>query len=105
MLSWEAFQAYLEQERAELTRTLQLSFSLEAVAEAEGLQLDPQALQDNLEMHISERMRQGEDKEGLMELKADPAFRNVFEAQYVREVVLRWIIDHAEVEWTDQPTE
>ena len=28
---------------AELTRTLQLSFSLEAVAEAEGLQLDPQA--------------------------------------------------------------
>ena len=27
------------------------------------------------------------------------------QAQYVREVVLRWIIDHAEVEWTDQPTE
>ena len=75
------------------------------MAEAEGLQLDPQALQDNLEMHISERMRQGEDKEGLMELKADPAFRNVFEAQYVREVVLRWIIDHAEVTWRDQPTE
>jgi len=101
MLSWDAFQAYLEQERAELTRTLQLSFGLEAVAEAEELQIDPQALQDNLEMHISERMRQGEDKEGLMVLKEDPAFRNVFEAQYVREVVLRWILDHAEVEWTE----
>eukprot|EP00964_Phaeocystis_antarctica_P068575 scaffold41536_cov63-Phaeocystis_antarctica.AAC.3 len=60
---------------------------------------------DNLEMHISERMRQGEDKEGLMELKEDPAFRNVFEAQYVREVVLRWILDHADVEWTEQPAE
>ena len=105
MLSWDAFQAYLEQERAELTRTLQLSFGLEAVAEAEELQIDPQALQDNLEMHISERMRQGEDKEGLMELKQDPAFRNVFEAQYVREVVLRWILDHADVEWTEQPAE
>ena len=105
MLSWDAFQAYLEQERAELTRTLQLSFGLEAVAEAEELQIDPQAMADNLEMHISERMRQGEDKEGLMELKEDPAFRNVFEAQYVREVVLRWILDHADVEWTEQPAE
>jgi len=75
------------------------------VAEAEELQIDPQAMADNLEMHISERMRQGEDKEGLMELKEDPAFRNVFEAQYVREVVLRWILDHADVEWTEQPAE
>lgn len=105
MLSWDAFQAYLEQERASLTRTLQLSFGLEAVAEAEELQIDPQALQDNLEMHISERMRQGEDKEGLMELKEDAAFRAVFEAQYVREVVLRWILDHADVEWTEPPAE
>lgn len=105
MLSWDAFEAYLEQERAELTRTLQLSFWLEAVAEAEELQIDPQALQDNLEMHISERMRQGEDKERLMELKEDPAFRNVFEAQYVREVVLRWILDHAEVDWAQQAAE
>lgn len=105
MLSWDAFQAYLDQERASLTRTLQLSFGLEAVAEAEELQIDPQALQDNLEMHISERMRQGEDKEGLMELKEDAAFRAVFEAQYVREVVLRWILDHADVEWTEPPAE
>lgn len=100
MMRWEAFQEYLEKERPDLTRTLQLSFALEAVAEAEGLQIDAQALQDNLELHINERIRKGEEREEMLALKEQPAFRQVFEAQYMRELVLRWVLDHAEVEWT-----
>ena len=31
----------------------------------------------------------------------DPAFVERFEGEYVRELALRYIVDHAEVEWLD----
>jgi len=100
LMSWDAFQDYVEKERTSLTRSLQISVAFEAAVQAEELRIDQQTLQDNMDMYISERIRQGEDPARMMETKEDPAFRSGFEAQYVREVVLRHVLDHAVVEWS-----
>lgn len=86
---------YVRQEREQISRSLSLSFALEAVAASEGLEIDPQAVQDNLMMYVNERKRYGQPVRDM----DDPAFRQAFEAEYMREVVLRACIDHANVEW------
>jgi hypothetical protein len=59
------------------------------------MQIDQQAVQDNLMMYVNERKRYGQPVRD----SDDPAFRQAFEAEYMREVVLRACIDHANVEW------
>jgi len=97
MASWEAFERYLEQETQGLRHTLALSFAIQAVVDEEQLQIDPQAMEDNLGMYALEQFR----KTAVKPDTDDPVFRERFQAEYVRETVLRFLLDNAKVEWTD----
>jgi len=94
-MTWDAFSAFLASEEAAISRSLALSFAIEAVSSAEGLAVDEQAVTDNLFLYVNECKR----NERPVPDMDDPAFRESFEAQYVREAVLRLVVDHAQVEW------
>eukprot|EP00967_Tisochrysis_lutea_P146985 scaffold278469_cov33-Tisochrysis_lutea.AAC.2 len=112
MLSWDAFEAFLSNvsspqahactrwnhgglERDRISRSLALSFIIEAIATAESLEIDQQAVTDNLFMYVNECKRNDRPVRDM----DDPAFRESFEAEYMREAVLRLCVDHAAVEW------
>jgi len=95
LMTWDAFSAFLASEEAAISRSLALSFAIEAVSSAEGLAVDEQAVTDNLFLYVNECKR----NERPVPDMDDPAFRESFEAQYVREAVLRLVVDHAQVEW------
>ncbi len=97
MMNFDAFNAYFAAEEAANTRSLALSFAIEAVASAEQLTLDQQAIDDNLELYVIEQQRNGRPAPD----RDDPVFRETFAAEYLREHLLKFLLDHARVEWVD----
>jgi len=97
MLNWESFEKYLAEEDAAIRRALALSFAVQAVVEKEELEVDPQAIQDNLDMYAIDYFKTTGEKLD----KEDPYFLERFEATYLREMVLRFVIDSAQVKWFD----
>ena len=95
LLSWEAFQSYMAKEGDAIERAMALSFALQAVADTEGVKPDPQAVDDNFNMYWVEFK-----KTHNVELdREDAQLRERFEAEYMRDTTLRFLLDHAAVEW------
>ena len=97
MMSWDAFKRFLDAERGATERALSVSFAVQAVIDGAGLEVDAQAMADNMGMYALEQRR----RTGVAVDVDDPAFIERFEGEYVRELALRYIVDHAEVEWLD----
>ena len=75
--------------------TLRNRYYDKAYPDGAGLEVDTQAMQDNMGMYALEQRR----RTGVAVDMDDPVFRERFEGEFRRELALRYLLDHAEVEW------